>query len=53
MGNESILDKTSSNYRINSDLNAFDIYLNKDKNKTHNKLILLENKNIKKKIKLI
>ena len=29
-GNESILDKTSSNYKINSDLNSFDYDINKD-----------------------
>ena len=38
VGNESVLDKTSSNYRINSDLNSFDVDLNKDGNKTHNKI---------------
>ena len=38
VGNESILDKTSSNYRINSDLNSFDVDLNKNGNKAHNKI---------------
>ena len=41
MENESILDKTSSNYIINSDLNSFDIDLKKDGNKTHNKTNIL------------
>ena len=51
VGNESILDKTSSNYRINSDLNSFDIDLNKDVNKTHNKINTLRKERDKKKEK--
>ena len=36
--NESILDKTSSNYKINTDLNSFDIDINKDTTKPHSKI---------------
>ena len=52
VGNESILDKTSSNYKINSDLNSFDISLKKDINRIHSKINTLrkENEKLKEKI---
>ena len=37
-GNESILDKTSSNYKINSNINSFDIDNNKETNKIHSRI---------------
>ena len=37
-GNESILDKNSSNYKINSDLNSFDFDINRDNSKIHTKI---------------
>jgi len=36
--NESILDKTSSNYRYNSELNSFDVEINKESEKNSSKI---------------
>ena len=52
-GNESILDKTASNYKINSDLNSFDVDI-KDKDNTkiyHSKINTLRKEKEKKKEK--
>ena len=38
VGNESILDKTSSNYKINSNINSLDIDNNKETNKIHSRI---------------
>ena len=51
-GNESKLEKNSSNYRYNSELISFDGDVNKDRDKTYSKINTLRKENDKKKEKV-